>query len=83
MPLTFNDQELVSELVRTLESKNSALATYFRSLSKSQLKDLFRNESSRFLNRGIKELLLMENYELCAVFRELLDEREYQVASIR
>jgi hypothetical protein len=76
MPSTLNDQELVVELVRTLESKNSALATYFRSLTKLQLKDLFRNESSRFLKRGINELLLLENYELCAVFRELLDERE-------
>jgi hypothetical protein len=76
MPSTLNDQELVVELVRTLESKNSALATYFRSLTKVQLKDLFRNESSRFLRRGINELLVLENYELCAVFRELLDERE-------
>lgn len=76
MPSTLNDQELVVDLVRTLESKHSALATYFRSLTKVQLKDLFRNESSRFLKRGINELLIMENYELCAVFRELLDERE-------
>jgi hypothetical protein len=61
MPSTLNDQELVVDLVRTLESKHSALATYFRSLTKVQLKDLFRNESSRFLKRGINELLIMEN----------------------
>jgi hypothetical protein len=76
MPSIFNDQEIVLELVRTLENTNSALATYFRSLSKQQLKELFKNESDAFLQCCISQLIVLENYELCGVFSGLLSERQ-------
>jgi len=82
MPSTIHEIELLEELIKALENKNSALGTYFRSLSKEQMKELFKNESTLFLTRGIAEFLNLEDYELCAVFREILDEREVNTICI-
>ena len=75
MPPSVHEKDLLRELVRALENKNSALGTYFRSLSAEDMKDLFRKESSSFLSRGMHALSHLEDYEICAVFRDILNER--------
>lgn len=72
----------LSELLKALTNRDSALGTYFRAISKEAIKDLFRNESSQFLEQGITELVHLEDYEICAAFQELLREREATVAQV-
>jgi len=70
------EHELLTDLLSALGDRNSALGTYLRSLSKEQLKDFFGSKSSWFLQRGIRELSRLENYEICATFFELLNEKK-------
>lgn len=76
MPSYVHERDLLSDLVGALKNKNSALGTYFRSLSRAEMKELFSKESSSFLLRGISALSHIEDYEICAVFRDILDERK-------
>jgi len=72
----------LSELLKALTNRDSALGTYFRAISKEAIKDLFRNESSQFLEQGITELVHLEDYEICAAFQELLHERAATAATV-
>jgi len=79
----FKDQELLDALVNALKTESSALGTYFRSLPRGEIKDLFCNESDRFLECGINAMVHLEDYELCAVFREILDDRKVHTHSMK
>jgi len=79
MALLAQDNYLLTELVKALETESSALGTYFRSLTKQQFKDIFRHETDAFLKKAIHELMNLEDYEFCASLRELLDERSQRL----
>ena len=69
-------KDILWELISALENRSSALGTYFRSLSKNEIKELFKEESIAFLRQGIAELVYLEDYEICAAFCELMEEKQ-------
>lgn len=70
------NKKMLKELMFELSNESSTLGMYCRALPKNEIKDLFRNEGSEFLKEAIERLKALEEYEFCAAFHELLEEKE-------